>query len=54
MAYDTGLRSVELVEQDIKPSDIMTKEAFQNAIVTASAIGASQTPLHTLSQLPNT
>ena len=41
MAYDTGLRSVQLVEKDIKPSDIMTREAFQNAIVTASAIGAS-------------
>ena len=42
MAYDTGLRSVQLVEKDIKPSDIMTREAFQNAIVTASAIGASK------------
>jgi len=41
MAYDTGLRSVQLVEKEIKPSDIMTREAFQNAIVTASAIGAS-------------
>jgi len=41
MAYDTGLRSVQLVEQDIKPTDIMTRKAFQNAIVTASAIGAS-------------
>ena len=41
MAYDTGFRCVDLVEKDIKPSDIMTKEAFQNAIVTASAIGAS-------------
>jgi len=41
MAYNTGLRSVQLVEKDIKPSDIMTREAFQNTIVTASAIGAS-------------
>ena len=41
MAYDTGYRSVELVIKDIRPSDIMTMEAFQNAIVTASAIGAS-------------
>ena len=41
MAYDTGLRSVQLVERDIKPTDIMTMDAFQNAIVTASAIGAS-------------
>ena len=41
MAYDTGYKSVELVENDLKPSDIMTKDAFHNAIVTASAIGAS-------------
>ena len=41
MAYETGFRCVQLVEQDIKPSDIMTKDAFQNTIVTASAIGAS-------------
>jgi dihydroxy-acid dehydratase len=41
MAYDTGLRSVQLVKKNIKPSDIMTREAFQNTIVTASAIGAS-------------
>ncbi len=41
MAYDTGYRSVEIVLKDTKPSDIMTMEAFQNAIVTASAIGAS-------------
>ena len=41
MAYDTGYRSVGLVLEDIKPSDIMTIKAFKNAIVTASAIGAS-------------
>ena len=41
MAYDTGYRSVNLVLEDIKPSNIMTMDAFQNAIVTASAIGAS-------------
>jgi len=41
MAYDTGLRIVEMVEEDLKPSDIMTKKSFENAIVTASAIGAS-------------
>jgi len=41
MAYDTGYRSVQLVEENIRPSDIMTKKAFQNAIVSASAIGAS-------------
>ena len=41
MAYDTGYRSVKLVLDDIKPSDILTLDAFYNAIVTASAIGAS-------------
>ncbi len=41
MAYDTGLRSVGIVKEDLKPSDIMTMDAFKNAIVTASAIGAS-------------
>ena len=41
MAYDTGFRIVNMVEENLKPSDIMTEKAFQNAIVTASAIGAS-------------
>ena len=41
MAYDTGYRIVQMVGEDLKPSDIMTKKSFENAIVTASAIGAS-------------
>ena len=41
MSYDTGIRIVKLVEEDLKPSDILTKKSFENAIVTASAIGAS-------------
>jgi xylonate dehydratase len=41
MAYRTGLRAVELVRQDIKPSDILTREAFLNAIKVNSAIGGS-------------
>ena len=41
MAYDTGHRIVSMVEEDLKPSDIMTIKSFQNAIVTASAIGSS-------------
>jgi len=46
-AYETGLRIVELVEQDIKPSDILTREAFLNAIVVNSAIGGStNAPIH--------
>jgi len=46
-AYETGKRIVELVRQDIKPSDIMTPEAFRNAIVVNSAIGGStNAPIH--------
>ena len=33
MAYETGLRIVEMVWEDLRPSDIMTREAFENAIV---------------------
>ena len=41
MAYATGKRICELVLNDIRPSQIMTKESFHNAIVVASALGAS-------------
>src|SRR3546814_18797652 len=41
MAYRTGRRIVEMVEEDLKPSRILTKQAFENAIAVASAIGAS-------------
>ena len=37
MAYLTGKRIVEMVREDLKPSDIMTREAFENAIVVNSA-----------------
>ncbi|WP_086675079.1 IlvD/Edd family dehydratase [Amycolatopsis pretoriensis] len=47
MAYLTGLRIVELVREDLKPSDILTREAFENAIVVSSAIGGStNAPIH--------
>ncbi|MEU5265134.1 IlvD/Edd family dehydratase [Amycolatopsis sp. NPDC021455] len=47
MAYRTGLRIVELVREDLKPSDILTREAFENAIVVSSAIGGStNAPIH--------
>ncbi len=47
MAYHTGLRIVEMVREDLKPSDIMTREAFLNAIVVTSAIGGStNAPIH--------
>jgi dihydroxy-acid dehydratase len=41
VAYQTGQRIVDMVREDLRPSHIMTREAFENAIVCASAIGAS-------------
>ena len=47
IAYDTGKRAVEMVWEDLKPSDILTREAFENAIVVNSAIGGStNAPIH--------
>lgn len=41
MAYQTGRRIVAMVAEDLRPSKIMTRAAFDNAIVAASALGAS-------------
>ncbi|AQS47204.1 dihydroxy-acid dehydratase [Thioclava nitratireducens] len=41
MAYRTGRRAVELVHEDIRPSNILTREAFLNAIKLNAAIGGS-------------
>jgi len=41
MAYMTGKRICDLVREDVRPSQIMTREAFENAIAVASALGAS-------------
>jgi dihydroxy-acid dehydratase len=47
IAYQTGRRIVDMVHEDLKPSDIMTREAFENAIVVNSAIGGStNAPIH--------
>ncbi|APF38414.1 MULTISPECIES: IlvD/Edd family dehydratase [Chelatococcus] len=47
IAYETGKRIVEMVWEDLKPSDILTREAFENAIVVNSAIGGStNAPIH--------
>ncbi|HEY6994688.1 MAG TPA: IlvD/Edd family dehydratase [Xanthobacteraceae bacterium] len=47
IAYETGRRAVEIVHEDLKPSDILTSEAFENAIVACSAIGGStNAPIH--------
>ena len=41
MAYLTGKRIVEMVYEDLKPSDILTRKAFENAIRVNTAIGGS-------------
>ncbi len=41
MAYNTGNRIVGMVAENLRPSDIMTKAAFENAVVAAAALGAS-------------
>ncbi|MFP4539112.1 MAG: IlvD/Edd family dehydratase [Dichotomicrobium sp.] len=47
MAYRTGKRIVDMVHEDLKPSDILTREAFLNAVRVNSAIGGStNAPVH--------
>jgi dihydroxy-acid dehydratase len=47
IAYETGVRAVDIVNEDLKPSDILTRAAFENAIVACSAIGGStNAPIH--------
>jgi dihydroxy-acid dehydratase len=46
-AYRTGMRIVDMVKEDLKPSDVLTKDNFINAIVVNSAIGGStNAPIH--------
>ena len=47
MSYLTGLRIVDMVKEDLTPSKILTREAFENSIVLNSAIGGStNVPIH--------
>ena len=47
MAYDTGRRIVAMVREGLRPSKILTREAFENAIVVNTAIGGSTNcPIH--------
>ena len=47
ISYETGCRIVEMVWEDLRPSDIVTREAMENAIVVNSAIGGStNAPIH--------
>ncbi len=41
LAHLTGKRIVEMVEEDLKPSDILTRAAFENAILANAAVGGS-------------
>lgn len=47
ISYETGRRIVDMVWEDLRPSQVMTREAFENAIVINSAIGGStNAPIH--------
>jgi dihydroxy-acid dehydratase len=47
MAYETGRRIVDMVRENLRPSDIMTQQAFENAVVAAAALGGSSNcPIH--------
>src|SRR6202051_3841582 len=47
IAYETGERIVEMVRENLRPSDILTRKAFENTIVANSAIGGStNAPIH--------
>src|SRR5690625_1290080 len=49
MAYETGKRIVTMVHENLTPSEILDRKAFDNAIVVASALGASSNcPIHTI------
>jgi L-arabonate dehydrase len=41
LAWETGRRIVDMVHKDLKPSDIMTREAFENAVMVNGAVGGS-------------
>src|ERR1700720_585087 len=48
ISYETGVRIVAMVHEDLKPSDILTRKAFENCIVVNSAMGGPPTaPTHT-------
>ncbi|MFB5636964.1 MAG: dihydroxy-acid dehydratase [Nitrosarchaeum sp.] len=53
MVYDTGVACVKLLEQNIKPRDILTFEAFENAITMLNAVGGSTNAILHLLALSN-
>jgi dihydroxy-acid dehydratase len=47
MAYETGKRIVQMVHENLRPSDIITQKALENVVVAAAALGASSNcPIH--------
>ena len=47
IAYETGVRAVAIVHEDLRPADILTRKAFENTIIACSAIGGStNAPIH--------
>ena len=47
MSYRTGVRIVEMVAEDLRPSKVLTRQAFENAVVVNSALGGSTNcPIH--------
>ena len=53
MVYDTGFACAKLLEMDIKPRDILTFEAFENAITMLNAVGGSTNGILHLLALSN-
>ncbi|CAD6520770.1 Dihydroxy-acid dehydratase [metagenome] len=53
MVYDTGIACVRLLEQNIRPSEILTFEAFENAITMLNAVGGSTNGILHLLALSN-
>ena len=49
IAFESGKQIVKLVEEDIKPSDILTQESFNNAIAVDMALGGSSNTAHSCS-----
>ena len=54
IAYETGRRIVGMVNENLRPSDVMARKAFENAVVAAAALGASSTARSTWSPSPAT
>ncbi len=54
IAFESGMRAVELVKEDIKPLDIITRESLRNAIIADYALGGSTNSVLHLLAIANT